>query len=398
MATRRRGQFMLLPPPPDTPLPPEARRFLDSLAAPAAQAPVSLRREEDALLEALGLRDGAKLGTATLDHDADGSLWVLVDTPAGKIPLRPVSQDRGEKIECRIPNGGSVSDTYLVKGAPVPLAVQLRKTINVIAVDDTGQCLDLGAKMPVDYLPETTNLSVREAASRPAGAAHSYVGPLMSDAPEGQRLDLYADRIEVFAGDQRVARSDDLLWPGLTGRPLRETRFWRLDGGGFTMRIVDRRKSASRPPLPEFLRLFPAHEEEESARIAVLPDGRVLPVHTDITQDRWELGVRDARMCGAEQIPRCDDRVLQEHGYDDTTGSSYFYRKAGVLRRTTRSITRTKITRDPAKKCMHFVHEEKYESKWYVRSWSAPQWYALSAATFASRDEGIRTIRWCSID
>lgn len=391
-ASRPRGQFMAMPPPPDKPLPPEARRFLESLAQ---SVPSSLRREEAALRQALGLRDGAKVGTATLDHDADESLWVLIDTPFGKLPVGGVSLERGEQIACQVPNGGSVDATYLVQGAPVPLAVQFRRTMNVIAVDDAGHCVDLSAKMPVDYLPETSDISVRELTSRSSGAAHAYEGPFLSDAPGGQRLDLYADRIELFAGSQRVARSDDLLWPGLTGRPLREQRFQRLDGGGFTMRLSDRRKSARRAPRPEFLSLSGEHEEEESATIAVLPDGRVLPMHTNTTQDQWELGARDVWICGAEAIPRCADRVVQHHTYDDTTGSYYFYRQAGVLRWTIRSTSRRKVTRDTAKTCMRSIHEEAYESMWHARSWGSPQWYALSEASAVSRDDGMFKITRC---
>ena len=155
---------------------------------------------------------------------------------------------------------------------------------------------------------------------------------------------------------------------------------------------TQRRKSPNKPPLPEFARLFPEHEEEDLARISVLPDGRVLPEYLSTRQGQWELGSRDVMMRGGEGIPRCADSVLQEHTYDDTTGSYYFYRKAGVLRWTSHSTTRHKVTRDAPKTCMHSINEEEEESRWHVRSWDNPRWHALSVATTRSRSESTARV------
>jgi hypothetical protein len=392
-----RGQFLLLPPPPPRPLPPAALRFKASLAQPSP--PSALRDDEAALRRALGLGDQAKLGSATLENDADGSLWVLIDTPAGKIPLRPVSLAEGVKVDCRLPSGGAVSDTFLVRGAPIALAVQLRRTMNVIAVDEDDQCLDLSGEMPQNYLPEVTHLSVAWAKTKPAEVADRFVGPLMTDDAVEQHLDLHADRVEVFVGGQRVARSDDLLWPGLMARPLRDWVFQRLAGGGFSLRTsTARRRSSHPPPWPDFARLARDHEERDYARIAVLADGRVLPEYLVTHQERWELGARDPLLCGVAAIPRCADGVLQEHWYDDFAGSYYFYRKAGVLRWTVHSTQRLKMTRDARTTCAHDVHEEQEESRWHVRTWADPRWHPLSVATVRGRTEGINTVRRCFRD
>ncbi len=382
-------------------MPPEARRFLDSLNQlpspnPVAPPPtLTLVEDEEALRQALGVSASPDLGSGTLERDEDGSLWVLINTPAGKIPLRPVGFSGGQLVDCKM-RDGSVDRTYLISGAPAAMAVQFRRTMTVIALGTNGKCIDLQGEMPTDPAPSTF-LSVAWAPSAPPGIQARFTGVLLAGEGDRQRLDFSRDRVEVFLGDRSVARSDALYWPQLLGRPPVEAHFFRLDGGGFAMRLATEPRRARRPlPSPDFARQATEEIERDHALFWVLPDGRLLPSYMT-TEQPWRRGQRDVFLCGGQPVPRCADIVTQEHTFDETDSSYYFYRTGGVLRWTLHETARHKTSRDGAKTCMVSSNESAHQVQWHVRSWSDTRWHPLSSSNHKTQSKDVRQAHRCDI-
>jgi hypothetical protein len=356
---------------------------------------LALIEDEEALRQALGVSVGPDVGSGTLERDDDGSLWVLIDTPAGKIPLRPVGLSGGQLVDCRL-RDGSVDRTYLIAGAPIPMAVQFRRTMAVIALSRSGKCVDLQGEMPTDPMASTP-LPITWARSTPPGIQARFLGALFAGQGDQQRIDFSRDRVEVFLGDRSAARSDALYWPQLLARPPVEAHFFRLDGGGFAMRLATESRRTHRPlPSPDFVRQATEEIEQDHAMFSVLPDGRMLPSYMR-TERPWRRGERDVFLCGNQPVPRCADHVTQEHTFDETDSSYYFYRTGGILRWTSHETVRRKTSRDGARTCMVSRYESAHQDQWHVRSWSDPRWHLLSSSSHKAQSKDVRKAYRCDI-